>query len=80
MIDERVVSYEDGKKLAENYNIKFMEVSVRNNENIQELFNGIAEDIYDKLFQEEKLNDNENDNNLNLNKLDKINKKKCIIF
>ena len=76
--DERVISFEEGKELAEKYNIKFMEVSAKNNENIQELFQGMAEDIYDKFFSEEKLN--ENNNNRRLINIRKKNKRKCIIF
>ena len=51
---------------AEKYNIKFMKVSDKNNENIQELFNGIIEDIYNKFYSEEKLNKNKNDINSTL--------------
>ena len=51
---------------------------MKNNENIQELFQGMAEDIYDKFFSEEKLN--ENNNNRRLINIRKKNKRKCIIF
>ena len=43
--DKRVVTKEEGKKLAEEYNIGFFESSARNNINVSEVFNYLVKEI-----------------------------------
>ncbi len=43
--DKRVVTKEEGKKLAEEYNIGFFESSARNNTNVSEVFNYLVKEI-----------------------------------
>ena len=43
--DKRVVTKEEGKKLAEEYNIGFFESSARNNINVSEVFNYLIKEI-----------------------------------
>ena len=78
--NEREVNLEEGNKLAQNYNFKFMETSAKNNKNIQELFKGIGEDVYNKFYSQNNL-DIKNDNNNNKielnNKKVKNKKHKC---
>lgn len=47
--NERKVSYEDGEKFANENNIQFMEVSVKNNNNINSVFMTLADIIIDKI-------------------------------
>ena len=42
---ERCVSYSEGKELAEKYNIHFMEVSAKDNTNIESLFRKLTEQV-----------------------------------
>ena len=74
--DYREISFEEGNRFAKNKNIKFMETSAKNNENIQELFKNIAEDIY-KIFFSQNNNKNDADNKIKLNKNSKKHKLKC---
>ena len=76
--DDREISFEEGNLFAKNNDIKFMETSAKNNENIKELFKNIAEDIYIKFFSQ-KNNKNDTDDNiiiLNINK-SKKHKHRC---
>ena len=43
--NERQVSYQEGKKLAEQYGVKFIEASAKENTNISEIFSTIGKDI-----------------------------------
>ena len=68
--DNREISFEEGNRFAKNNDIKFMETSAKNNENIQKLFKNIVEDIYIKFFSQ-KNNKNDTDDKiiiLNINK------------
>ena len=65
LIDEREVTYEEGKKLADERNIIFGEVSAKSGNNINELFYGkIFEALFNK-FKNKFKNDNEKINNNN---------------
>jgi len=46
---DRVIPYEDGKKLADQYGIHFFETSAKENLNVQEAFKSIAKEVKDKL-------------------------------
>ena len=47
--DQRQVKYEDGKRLAEEHNILFLETSAKTAENVQECFTVSAERILDQI-------------------------------
>ena len=44
--DERIISYEEGKDFAINNGKKFIEVSAKNNINVNEAFEILLEDIF----------------------------------
>ena len=46
---DRAVSYEEGRKLADSYGIKFIETSARDNINVTEAFETIAQDVFGML-------------------------------
>lgn len=48
--EKRVVSYDEAKQLAENYNIRFYETSAKDDINISEIFVKIASDIKTKII------------------------------
>ena len=87
MNDKRQVTYDEGKNLAEKYDALFWEVSVKNNQDLEEsiydLTLAIVNDIKNKKYNKEKLRNSRsiqitNENILNElydNKLSK--KKKC---
>ena len=51
--EEREVPRDEGKAFAEFYNIKYVETSAKNNENVDLAFKTIAQDIYDKVISGE---------------------------
>ena len=64
--DKREVTYEEGKKLADEKNIIFEEISAKTGNNINELFHDkVFEALYNK-FRNKFKNDNENNINYNL--------------
>ena len=83
--DERIVSEEEGRKVAENYNFKFFETSAITGENVNETFQKLFEIIVKKFKSNNKnnnidinINKNIHNNNHNNNKIDK--EGKCIII
>lgn len=42
---KRVISYNDGKQLAENYGIKFLEISAKKNIKVDDVFTTISKDL-----------------------------------
>jgi len=46
--EQRQVSYNEGQDLANKYNIKFIETSAKNGTNVNELFQFIANEIYQR--------------------------------
>ena len=46
---ERIISKEEGENLAKNYGIPFFECSAKNNININEIFNTMAQNIHSKV-------------------------------
>jgi Ras-related protein Rab-8A len=49
MLDEKVVSTEEGQKLAKEFGISFWECSAKNDINVSECFIGIAKAVKDRL-------------------------------
>ena len=68
----RIVSEDEGKKLAKNFNLEFLEASGKENINVKESFEKIAEAVIANTFSERK-------NNLQLydDKKNGKTKKKC---
>ena len=56
LIWEREVSEEEAENKSKEYNFKYMEISIKNNYNIDNLFKNISEDIYEKYCKEKNLN------------------------
>lgn len=59
-IPDRAVSYEEGKSLADKYDIPFYETSAKSGININETFMTIARDIKNKILVNETLPGNDN--------------------
>merc|ERR1712130_601928 len=49
MLDEKVVSTEEGEKLAKEFGIQFWECSAKNDINVDQAFIGIARSVKDRL-------------------------------
>lgn len=52
MLDEKVVSTEEGQKLAKEFGVDFYECSAKNDINVEQSFLGIARAVKDRLVQE----------------------------
>ena len=50
MLDEKVVSTEEGQKLADEYGIEFWEASAKNDINVEQSFIAIARGVKDRLI------------------------------
>lgn len=50
MLDEKVVSTEEGKKLAEEFNMEFWETSAKNDVNVEQSFHSIAKSVKDRII------------------------------
>lgn len=50
MLDEKVVSTEEGKKLAEEFNMLFWETSAKNGVNVEQCFHSIAKSVKDRII------------------------------
>ncbi|XP_026474004.1 ras-related protein Rab-3-like, partial [Ctenocephalides felis] len=51
MEDERVISYERGKQLAEQLNVQFFETSAKENINVKNVFERLVDIICDKMSE-----------------------------
>ena len=71
--NKRIITNEEGKKLAAEYNIKYYETSVKNSIGVEEVFLSLIKEM-DDLFLEK--NNKEVENPVNLNVKNK-NKKNC---
>ena len=62
---ERIVTYEEAKNFAENYGLKYHEISLENNcINLKEVFNDLGEQVlYQEMIEKNKSNENNNENN-----------------
>jgi len=65
--DKREVEKKEVENKSKEYNFKFMETSAINNININELFQNISEDIYNKYYKKEENIENEETNQINEN-------------
>lgn len=52
MLDEKVVSTEEGQKLAKEFGIGFWECSAKNNINVEQCFVSVARDVKDRLMKD----------------------------
>ena len=64
----RVVTEEEGKKLAEEYNMGFFESSARTNKNVTEVFNYLVKEIIKGLDPEvrKKIEEEQSEKNMNI--------------
>ena len=46
---DRIISKEEGQKLADEFNMSFFETSAKNNQNVNEVFNFLAQQIYKEI-------------------------------
>ena len=51
---ERKVTYEQGKNIAEQNNMRFFETSAKENQNVEELMQYMTEAVYNKLFSDDE--------------------------
>ena len=74
--EERIVSEDEGAKLAQEYNMQFFEGSGKTGENVEKIFTEMAERIYENLTSDK--NSLVSDNKINLQKKNTTKKKrKC---
>ena len=75
--DKRQVSKEEAEAFAKNNRVKFLEVSAKDNINIEELFFGVVKTLYERYLK--SINDNQNISGTNvvITESKKTNKKKC---
>ena len=64
---ERVVTEEEGKKLADEFNMNYFETSAKTNQNVNEVFYFLTKEIYKnlKMYNNKRIiltNENENEN------------------
>ena len=72
--DERIVTYEEGKKLAEEHKLKFFETSALNGENVEESFISFAYEVLESIKANNSLY---NEDNISIEKYKKKYGKKC---
>ena len=75
--DKRQVSIEEAEAFAKNNNIQFLEVSAKNNINIEKLFLGIVKTLYEKHLKSINDNLNMSGTNVVIARNEKNKKKKC---
>ena len=76
-VNDRKITYEEGKKYAESKGYKFYETSAKSGDHIEEAFNDIFEQLY-KTFEEELTGENQyNAAGMAIEKGKKDKKKKC---
>ena len=52
MVDQRIITEEEGEKVASQNNMQFFEGSGANGENVDKIFSTLAEMVYEKLVEE----------------------------
>ena len=72
--DKRIVTVEEGQKLAEENNMKFYEGSGQNGENVEEIFIQMAEKVYENIINDK---DSFQSSSSKLNKNNQKKEKKC---
>ena len=73
--DERVISNEEGKKIAEEFNISYFETSAKCNIGVEEVFTHLVKEV-DSIYMKEHKEEVEN-KALSIQKTNNKNKKKC---
>jgi small GTP-binding protein len=74
MQEQREVTVEEGKAMAQKYDAVFFETSAKSGENVEQVFNKLAEDILFKIKENPKSNDETSLTSMSKLKSDK---KKC---
>ena len=75
-VNERIINFEEGKKLADENKLKFFETSALSGENVEEAFISFAYEVLESL----KVNiSSYNEDNISIEKYKKKNRKKCCI-
>ena len=72
--EKRIISKEEGEKIAEENNVEFFEGSGKSGENIDKIFSAIAEKVYIKLLEERN---NSMEKKISLNPTNNGKKKCC---
>jgi len=57
LVKERIVTYQEGKEFATSNGMKFIEVSAKNNINVNEAFETLVEDILNNISNENKVDE-----------------------
>ena len=71
--NERIVRFQEGKKLADEYKMNFLETSALNGENVDEAFIKFANEVFECM----KKSSGNNDDNFSISKQDRKKKKCC---
>lgn len=77
MLDEKVVSTEEGQKLASEFGMLFFETSAKNDVNVEQSFQSIAKSVKDRLINDGQGGPTGSKGNLKLNATTNANKKGC---
>ena len=75
--EERVITKEEGEKVAKQYNLKFYETSCKNGDNVENCFIDLARQIIDKIKERKRNNSQDNIKKLNNSNEQKKNKGDC---
>ena len=75
--EERVISKQEGEKVAKQYNLKFYETSCKNGDNVENCFLDLARQIVDRMKEKKGNNSQENIKNLNISNEKKKNRRDC---
>ncbi len=78
---DRVIDYNTGKELADSYNMRFMETSAKDDKNVNEAFSMLATKLKETIDKSKQTVSNsvniKQNENVNINKSIKLNKKEC---
>ena len=75
--EERVISKQEGEKVAKQYNLKFYETSCKNGDNVENCFLDLARQIVDRMKEKKGNISQENIKNLNISNEKKRNRRDC---
>ena len=77
LVNKREVTYEEGEKFAKEHGYNFYETSAMTGQNVNEAFNDIFEQLYNKFEEEITGKSNKKSGKINLKKNKNNKKKKC---